>query len=68
MDAQAVRCPECESKAQVLETREMDTYTRRRYGCACGFRFTTREVFTVSRVSKPKEKKEINALWAFSGK
>lgn len=64
MDAKGMKCPECESKAQVLETRDQDEYTRRRYECACGFRFTTREVFTVSRaVKKPLKKPDGLPLW-----
>ena len=39
-----MKCPTCGTWTEVLETRKLAGYTRRRYQCANLHRFTTREV------------------------
>lgn len=41
-------CPACSNKAACLETRTTKAGTRRRYGCACGQRFSTLETLVPS--------------------
>lgn len=38
-----MRCPECEIKSEVLETRSNSSGMRRRYVCMNGHRFSTQE-------------------------
>lgn len=38
-----MRCPECHKPAEVLESRDLGTYTRRRYECFNSHRFSTME-------------------------
>lgn len=39
-----MRCPECEIKSEVLETRINSSGMRRRYACMNGHRFSTQEM------------------------
>jgi transcriptional regulator NrdR family protein len=42
-------CPKCESPTEVINSRKRDGTVVRRRLCACGERFSTKEVITASR-------------------
>jgi transcriptional regulator NrdR family protein len=42
-------CPKCESPTEVINSRKKDGTVARRRLCACGERFSTKEVITTSR-------------------
>lgn len=53
-------CPKCDSPTEVINSRKRDgTVVRRRF-CACGERFSTKEVITASK--KITLKKVVKAL------
>jgi transcriptional regulator NrdR family protein len=53
-------CPKCESPTEVINSRKRDGTVVRRRLCACGERFSTKEVITTSR--KVTFKKVVKAL------
>ena len=53
-------CPKCESPTEVINSRKKDGNVVRRRLCACGERFSTKEVITTSR--KVTFKKVVKAL------
>jgi len=53
-------CPKCESPTEVINSRKKDGTVVRRRLCACGERFSTKEVITTSR--KVTFKKVVKAL------
>ena len=53
-------CPKCESPTEVINSRKKDGTVVRRRLCACGERFSTKEVITDSR--KVTFKKVVKAL------
>lgn len=44
-----MNCPKCESPTEVINSRKRDGTVVRRRLCACGERFSTKEVITTSR-------------------
>lgn len=46
-----MKCPECGKPAEVLQTRDMGKYMRRRYECFNSHRFSTMEQVHVYRPS-----------------
>jgi len=40
----AVNCPECKASAKCIDTRQRSDHRYRRYACARGHKFTTREI------------------------
>lgn len=53
-------CPKCDSPTEVINSRKKDGTVVRRRLCACGERFSTKEVITASR--KVAFKKEVKPL------
>lgn len=65
-----MNCPKCESPTKVINSRKKDGTVARRRLCACGERFSTKEVITTSRkvtFNKPVKalsmNKSINGNW-----
>lgn len=44
-----MNCPKCKSPTEVINSRKRDGTVARRRLCACGERFSTKEVITTSR-------------------
>lgn len=55
-----MNCPKCDSPTEVINSRKKDGTVVRRRLCACGERFSTKEVITTSR--KVAFKKEVKPL------
>lgn len=43
-----MKCPRCDTWADVVETRQRENFKYRRYSCANNHRFTTREYHWVA--------------------
>lgn len=61
-------CPNCDNSAtSCLDSRQRQDGSRhRRYGCVCGFRFSTRELVVADRVQKAAKPNPLTALLAES--
>jgi transcriptional regulator NrdR family protein len=55
-----MNCPSCQTKARILEVRPGDNSTRRRYSCACGGRFTTRETIEAAVPAKQAFREQVS--------
>jgi transcriptional regulator NrdR family protein len=61
-------CPKCESPTEVINSRKRDGNVVRRRLCACGERFSTKEVITTSRkVTFSKVVKALSMTKAVTG-
>ena len=60
-------CPKCKSPTEVINSRKRDGTVVRRRLCACGERFSTKEVITTSRSFTFKSVKALSMTKSVDG-